>query len=592
VIDAKCQTVTVRRAAPADRPAIYRARHSVYAAELGQHAINDAGELRDALDAVNEYFLMERGAELVGFVSVTPPEGGRYSIEKYVARDTLPFRVDERTYEIRLLTVLEPFRGHKPNRAALLLMYAALRYVESRGGTRVIAMGRDAVLPLYRKAGLRPTGIATRCGSVNFEVLHARVADLRTRLERKPHRLGRLSAGVDWRLDFPFRETPACFHGGRFFEAIGERFDDLDRRHEIINADVLDAWFPPSPKVLDALREHLPWLARTSPPTGCRGMIDAVADARGLPPEAVLPGAGSSDLIYLALRHWLTSVSRALILDPTYGEYSHVLERMIGCDVDRLPLSRDHGYAPDPVELAAALRRGYDLVVLVNPNSPTGRHLDRDTLHSLLRRVPARTRVWIDETYVEYAGLSESLERFAAASRSVIVCKSMSKVYALSGLRAAYLVGPTDLIAPLRAISPPWALSLPAQVAAVKALEDPAYYAMRYRQTHALRRELVAELRECQGLQVLPGVANFALCHLPPDGPSAAAVVEHCRQRGVFLRDAAAMGTRLGTHAIRIAVKDREANRRIVEVLRGALGRIDPEALGDLSAGLRKTERV
>src|SRR5207344_1800686 len=103
------------------------------------------------------------------------------------------------------------------------------------------------------------------------------------------------------------------------------------------NADVLDAWFPPAPGVTDTLQAHLPWLLRTSPPTDCAGLVGAVATARGVAPENILPGAGSSDLIFRAFRHWLTAGSRVLILDPTYGEYSHVLEKVIGCTVDRLP---------------------------------------------------------------------------------------------------------------------------------------------------------------------------------------------------------------------------------------------------------------
>src|SRR5882757_4022122 len=114
----------------------------------------------------------------------------------------------------------------------------------------------------------------------------------------------------------------------------------------------------------------------------------------------ILPGAGSSDLIFRALRHWLKPGSHALILDPTYGEYAHVLERVIGCTVDRFALSRENDYAADLGRLAAALADGYDLVALVNPNSPTGRHVPRAELERLLRRAPARTRVWVDETYV------------------------------------------------------------------------------------------------------------------------------------------------------------------------------------------------
>jgi len=282
--------------------------------------------------------------------------------------------------------------------------------------------------------------------------------------------------------------------------------------------------------------------------------------------ENILPGAGSSDLIFRALRHWLTPSSHALILDPTYGEYSHVLEQVIGCTVDKLPLLRENNYELDLSLLQAALADEYDLVVLVNPNSPTGRHVPRAKLESVLAAAPARTRFWIDETYIDYVGADESLEQFAARSENVIVCKSMSKVYALSGARVAYLcAGPHNLEA-LRAITPPWAVSLPAQVAAVRALHDAAYYQARYAETAVLRHNLHGQLR-AMGWEAIAGVANFLLCHLPQDGPDAATVVRRCRENNLFLRDASVMGSRLGTHALRVAVKEASTNERMMDIL-------------------------
>ena len=157
--------------------------------------------------------------------------------------------------------------------------------------------------------------------------------------------------------------------------------------------------------------------------------------------------------------------------------------------------------------------------------------------------------------------------RFAAASANVIVCKSMSKVYALSGVRAAYLCGPEPIIAELRGLTPPWAVGLPAQVAAVAALQDPDYYAARYAETHRLREALAEELSRFDGWKVLPGIANFLLCHLPDSGPTAAALVTQCRAQGLFLRDVGAMGRSFGDHALRIAVKDATTNQRMVETL-------------------------
>ena len=130
-------------------------------------------------------------------------------------------------------------------------------------------------------------------------------------------------------------------------------------------------------------------------------------------------------------------------------------------------------YRLDLGRLELSLAGEYDLVVLVNPNSPTGQHVPREKLEVALRKAPPATRIWVDETYVEYAGADQSLEQFAARSENVIVCKSMSKAYAFSGARVAYLCAGQHQLESLRPLTPPWAVSLPAQIAAVKALEDP-----------------------------------------------------------------------------------------------------------------------
>jgi histidinol-phosphate/aromatic aminotransferase/cobyric acid decarboxylase-like protein len=547
-----------------DREGIYRIRHDVYAHELGQHQVNDAGSLSDSLDEQNVYLVARAQGDIAGFISITPPSAPTFSIEKYASREQLPFAVDEGLFEVRLLTVTRPRRGRE---LAMLLIYAALRWVETHGGTHIVAIGRREILDLYRKIGLRPIGISAQSGAVTYDFIHATVAELRERVGDFADLLARFEGHTRWQLNFPLHKPAACFHGGDFFSMIGERFDALDRNREVINADVLDAWFPPAPSVLAALERHLPWLLRTSPPTACEGLLQAIAEIRGVAPYNCLPGAGSSDLIFRALRHWFTPASRALILDPTYGEYAHVLERVIGCTVDRLPLQRSRDYAVELPRLEAALAQEYDLVVLVNPNSPTGRHVPRAKLESVLRRAPARTRIWVDETYVEYAGEEQSLERFAAASENVIVCKSMSKVYALSGARAAYLCAGRHQLESLRAITPPWVVSLPAQLAAVRALEAPEYYSARYRETHVFRAQLAVELASL-GWEVLPGIANFLLCRLPTNGPDAESVLSACRERGLFLRNAALMGADMGSRMVRVAVKDARTNDRMTSILR------------------------
>ncbi|MBT2416070.1 histidinol-phosphate aminotransferase family protein [Streptomyces sp. ISL-12] len=567
----------VRVATTEDLPWIHELRHRVYAQELGQHPPDPSGRLSDGLDGDNVYLVVAHGPARTGFVSVTPPWAGRYALEKYLTREELPVLSEDGVFEVRLLTV-EPER--RSTGAATLLMYAALRWIAARGGRRVVAMGRTELLTMYLATGLRPAGRTVRSGAPSFEVLTGSVSGLtRAATGRYRAAIARLRDRTDWRLDTPFASPPdGCEHGGASFTAIGTDFADLDRRHRIVAADVLDAWFPPAPGVRAALAEDPAWAARTSPPAGAEGLLAAVSAARALPVDALAVGAGSSDLIFRAFGRWLTPTSRVLLTDPCYGEYAHVTERVIGCRVDRFPLRRADGWRIDPDRLASAVASGgYDLVVLVNPNNPTGRHAPAAGLRSLLAAAPPRTRWWIDEAYIGYAGLTESLAPLAATDPRVVVCTSLSKMYALSGVRAAYLVAEPATAARLRDWTPPWQVGLPAQLAAVAALRDPAYYSGRWLRTHALRRTLATDLAALdERVEVEESVANFLTLTLPSERPGAARLVAQCRRQGVYLRDLSPLSPRYEGRAVRVAVRDTAENARVVAACRAALETLRP----------------
>jgi histidinol-phosphate/aromatic aminotransferase/cobyric acid decarboxylase-like protein len=141
----------------------------------------------------------------------------------------------------------------------------------------------------------------------------------------------------------------------------------------------------------------------------------------------------------------------------------------------------------------------------------------------------------------------------------------------LSGMRVAYLCGSLRQLSDLVPITPPWAVSLPAQVAAVKALDDSAYYQDRYRETRKLRQQLIEGLRGIGIHEIVAGQANFVMFHLESDQPSAATVLSEARRRGVFLRDASPMGCEVGLRALRLTVKDEEANKRMLATLESVL---------------------
>jgi hypothetical protein len=187
-------------ATAADRQAIYRLRHDVYAQELGQHPVEARGLLTDRFDVINEYLVVKRSESLVGHVSITPPGPEGYSLDRYVTRDQLPFAVDEWTHEVRLLTVRD---GNRSSPAAALLFLSLLAWIGGRGGTSVVALGRREVLGTYRGVGLQTCGLEVQSGKVTYEVMTATLADLRNGRDARRAVYERALRDVEWDLPAP-----------------------------------------------------------------------------------------------------------------------------------------------------------------------------------------------------------------------------------------------------------------------------------------------------------------------------------------------------------------------------------------------------
>lgn len=353
--------------------------------------------------------------------------------------------------------------------------------------------------------------------------------------------------------------TVQAYHGGASFEAIGVDLAHLERAGEVVTADVLDAWFDPAPEVLATLREHLAFLLKSSPPSHAEGFVREVARRRGVPPESVLPGAGSSSLLFACLPRLLEAGRAVAALDPMYSEYEHIAGTLLGCPVLRLTLREEDGFAVQTGALAELVRRERpQAVLLVNPNNPTGRCWPKEEALEFLDAAGEETLVVVDETYLEFAGEGLSLEAEAARRRNLVVVKSMSKVYALSGARVGYLVAHPDTAERMAQWLPPWPVGLLSQAAAMEALRHPEYYRGRYEETRRLREEFRQALA---GLNPLPSCTNYFLLRPPQPAELAARL----RTRDIFVREFFS-GVLAGKY-LRITVRSREENRRMMEAV-------------------------
>ena len=277
----------------------------------------------------------------------------------------------------------------------------------------------------------------------------------------------------------------------------------------------------------------------------------AVAGRHGRGPEETLVLNGAAEGFWL-LAHALRP-RRAVCVHPSFTEPEAAL-RSAGADVVRAQRDpRDFSLDPEVIDPAA------DLVVVGNPNNPTGNLDPAATLATLAR--PGRILV-VDEAFMDLVpGEAESLARCGDLPGLVVV-RSLTKAWALPGLRAGFLLGPPDVVAALRAARQPWSVNSLA-LAALEAYGNgdlpPAALAG---EVALAREDLAARLRSLPGVRVWPSAANFLLIRVP-DGPAA--------RRGLLDRRiavrAAATFPGLTPHHFRIAVRTAADHERLVTAL-------------------------
>ncbi len=359
-----------------------------------------------------------------------------------------------------------------------------------------------------------------------------------------------------------------AYHGGAFFQAIGEDFSTLEKYTDIISADVLDGWFNPSPKVLKKIKQFLPFILRTSPPTHSDGLKDMISYYRNIPRENILMSGGSSDIMFTFFPNVLKKGDCVLILDPMYGEYSHIFNHVLDVKLHLFKLRKENSFIVNLDNLLKEIKlKNPKMVVLVNPNSPTGQYIPKKELVSFLRNISKKTIVVIDETYIDYIDSSLSLEVEVCNFSNLAIIKSMSKAYALSGARIGYLVADQEIINQVMQFVPPWSVSLIGQIAAIEALKDTNYYHRQYSKTNNLRKMLVSYLQKIPDLKIYNSQANFILAEILNDKVSSEVLVSELRKENIYIRNCDSMSKQFHNRFIRIAVKDSKTNKLIARAV-------------------------
>jgi histidinol-phosphate aminotransferase len=282
----------------------------------------------------------------------------------------------------------------------------------------------------------------------------------------------------------------------------------------------------------------------------------AVAARHGRPPEEVVLLNGAAEAFWL-----LAQVLRpqlAVVVAPSFTEPEAALQ---ATGHRMQPVWRD----PDHFHLdPAAVPAEADLVVTGNPNNPTGTLDPAATLAGLAR--PGRVLV-VDEAFMEFSsGEAQSLAHRRDLPGLVVV-RSLTKLWGLAGVRAGYLLAPPQTAAGLRAPRQPWGVNgLACAALAAWADQGAEHAAHRIQRLAATREQLAAALAALPGVRIWPSAANFLLLQVA-DGP---AVLAGLAARGIAVRPCHSFPGLTANH-LRVAVRDPDDNRRLVDALGEAL---------------------
>lgn len=343
--------------------------------------------------------------------------------------------------------------------------------------------------------------------------------------------------------------------------------------HEIVDFSASINPLGASPHVWKSIAKARPLLHHYPDPE-CWDLRRALATLWQIDPEQIVVGNGSTELIDALPR--ALGIHRLLVVQPTFSEYVAAMSRA-GAEATALYAERRDQYAIPIDHLCKVIHTGrhagrpIDGVLLCHPNSPTGQACSADDV-ARLAQATRRRDLWlfIDEAFADYCP-ERSVLPHAASWPRVVVLRSMTKFYALPGLRVGYAVATRATIRRVQRQLPPWSVSMLGQIAAFAAVNDAVHARKSLRFMARERERFRARLASLPGCVVMPTYANYVLVELPRNR-HARDITEQLRSKGLLIRDCSSVPG-MNSRSIRLAVRTVQENDHLIQVLSHLLRR-------------------
>lgn len=313
-----------------------------------------------------------------------------------------------------------------------------------------------------------------------------------------------------------------------------------------------------SPKVKEAIKENIDEINRYPDGSGYY-LKKELSNFLNIPEEEIILGSGSSEVISLTIEAFVNPGEEVIYPFPSFIIYRILVLKVGGVPIE-IPLEDNFSYNLD--KFLKKITPKTKIIILCNPNNPTGTIVYKDQLEKFLDKVPDNIIIISDEAYFEYV----EDKNFGTCCRyykdkNVVITRSFSKIYGLASLRIGYGIGKSEILNFMERIRPPFNTTGIAQVAAIAALKDINFVNLSIENNKKGKIFLYNELKKL-GVEFIPTEANFILCRFKKD---ASVIVKELEKKGVIVRGMRSFG--LSNEYIRVTIGTEEENKIFIEKL-------------------------
>jgi threonine-phosphate decarboxylase len=290
----------------------------------------------------------------------------------------------------------------------------------------------------------------------------------------------------------------------------------------------------------------------------------------GIPSPMITVGNGAVELLYV-LCH-VIKPHTVLVMAPTFSEYERAAHGA-GAKVFYHSLSADQGFAVDVAALLCQIKSLQpDIVFLCNPNNPTGTLMKLEEIAAIANAAAElKSLVVVDESFLDFLVLADwTCQSLLKCFANVIIAHSLTKFYAVPGLRLGFFLASEGLTKALHASKDPWNVNSIAQSAGVAALADTNYAERSRTYIEQEKNIFYHELLLIPGLNPYPPAVNYILIDISESGLTASELSQKMVKKRILIRDCSNYQG-LGSAYVRLAVKCHEQNQQVIQALQSII---------------------